>query len=390
MSTRRQFLRTAALGAVAASTLPRLLRAEPAGSAPGLPASAGPAPAGLVDLHSHWFSPASVEILSKRTTGPKFTVNAKGEKFLSRPGSEIPGGGKFPLGSQWFDLDARIRHLDAEGVTHQLVSWPTTLGVDAAITAAEARELWGAYNTELGAAVQKYSSHLSGVAALATADPEWSAAELARAHDQLGLIGGVLPANVFATLEGAKRLEPVFAAAQKYRSHLYLHTGGGSPTIPGQPDWKHADTPGPRGSLDNIYNFAAATITLAYSGFLDAYPDVTVQIAQLGGSGGIALVEELARTAAPRSKEPTAAKFRQIYLDTGAGGRGPEAIALAVRVFGADRIVFGTDYAPQASVAPVIANIVQSSLTAFQRRAVFTDTPRALLASKGVKLPSLA
>ena len=130
-------------------------------------------------------------------------------------------------------------------------------------------------------------------------------------------------------------------------------------------------------------------VTALY-GFETAYQDVPRSIAQLGGSGGIALVEELARTAAPRSKEPTAAKFRQIYLDTGAGGRGPEAIALAVRVFGADRIVFGTDYAPQASVAPVIANIVQSPLTAFQRRAVFTDTPRALLASTGVKLPSLA
>jgi len=386
MSSRREFIRTATFGVAAAAALPSLLRADPAASDATTPAPAGGKPSGLIDLHSHWFSPASVEILSKRATGPKFKVNDKGEKFLSRSGPESPGGGNFPLGAQWFDLDARVRHLDEEGVVHQLVSWPTTLGVDAAITAAEARELWAAYNTDLGGAVRKYSSHLSGVAALATADPEWSARELARAHDELGLIGGVLPANVFATLEGAKQLAPIFATAQKYKSHIYLHTGGGSPSIPGQPDWKHTDTAGPRGSLDNIYNFAAATITLAYSGFLDAYPDVTVQIAQLGGSGGIALVEELARAAAPRSKEPTAAKFRQIYLDTGAGGRGPEAIALAVRVFGADRIVFGTDYAPQASVAPVIDNIGQSPLTAAQRRAVFSESPRQLLAAKGVKL----
>jgi predicted TIM-barrel fold metal-dependent hydrolase len=64
--------------------------------------------------------------------------------------------------------------------------------------------------------------------------------------------------------------------------------------------------------------------------------------------------------------------------------------ALAVRVFGADRIVFGTDYAPQPSVAPVIANFTQSPLTADQRHAVFMDTPRQLLVSKGVQLPSVA
>jgi predicted TIM-barrel fold metal-dependent hydrolase len=187
-------------------------------------------------------------------------------------------------------------------------------------------------------------------------------------------------------LEGAKFLDPVFEVAQKHQSHVYLHTGGGSPSIPGQPEWRHGDSPGPRGSLDNLWNFAAATITLAYTGFLDAYPDVTVQVAQLGGSGGIALVEELAREAGGRSGPPTPGKFRQIYLDTGAGGRGPEAIALAVRVFGPERVVLGTDYAPQASVVPVIANVNRSPLSAAQRRAVLVETPRQLLESKGVRI----
>ena len=384
MSTRRAFLRTTVVAATAATTLGRAADSRP--SAPAVT----PPKSGLIDLHSHWFSPASVELLSKRAEAPKFTVNAKGERFLQRPGGAAAEGGAgaaaFPLGDQWFNLDARLAHLDEQGVAHQLISWPTTLGVDAAISAEEARPLWAAYNDELAGVVRKHPRRFSGVATLASADPEWSARELARAHDQLGLIGGVLPVNVFATLEGAKHFAPVFAAAQKYKSHIYLHTGYGHPGIPGQPPLnKHADSAGPRGSLDNIWNFAAATITFAYSGFLDAYPDVTVQIAQLGGSGGIALVAELARSAAGRGPA-NPGKFDQIYLDTGAGGRGPEAIALAVRVFGADRIVFGTDYAPGPSVAPVIAAIDRSPLTDAQRRAVFTDTPRRLLASKGVKL----
>jgi hypothetical protein len=85
-STRRQFLRHAAAGALAAGALPRLLRAK----------SSDP---GLIDLHSHWFSPRSVEILSRRQTGPRFAVNEKGEKFLDHPGSDLPS--PRGAGSHW-------------------------------------------------------------------------------------------------------------------------------------------------------------------------------------------------------------------------------------------------------------------------------------------------
>jgi len=362
-STRRQFLRRAALGAAAA------------GAVPGL-------------LHSHWFSPRSVEILSRHQSGPRFVTNEKGDRFLDHPGADLPrpAGGRFPLGEQWFDLGLRLRHLDAHGVRHQLVSWPTTLGVDAGITPAEARELWGAYNEDLSAAVAQHSDRLSGVAVLASGDIAWSARELERAHGELGLIGAVLPVNGFATREGADRFAPIFAVAQKHRSHIYLHTGYANASIPGQPPhWRHQDSRAARGALDNAWNFTASTITLAFSGFLDPYPDVTVQIAQLGGSGGIALVAEAVEEGADRNGvTDVAEKFRNIYLDTGAGGRGPQAIALAVRVFGADRVVFGTDFAPQASVAPVIENIRKSPLTGEERQKILVDNPRRILAAKGV------
>ncbi len=234
--------------------------------------------------------------------------------------------------------------------------------------------------------VRKNPDRFSGVAALSTLDIDWSARELARAHDKLGLVGGVLPVNGFATLEGAKAFAPVFEVAQKYKSHIYLHTGYANARIPGQPTRpSHEDSKAARSALDNLWNFTASTITFAFSGFLDAYPDVTVQVAQLGGVGGIALVaESVQQSAAANGVTDIRGKFRQIYLDTGAGGRGPEAIALAARVIGADRILFGTDYGAAASVVPVIENVEHSPLTADDRRKIFRDNARTLLASKGV------
>jgi len=389
MNTRRQFLQLGATAAAVAAVLPSRLKAQ--SSAPAASSDAtGEPPTGLFDLHNHWISPGAYEILSTKTVGVRYVANEKGERNLVRPGAPAPAQAQRapgPRGTQMFDgADVRIRHLDQHGVQRQLISWPTTSNVDPDLTAEEARLLWAAYNDDLSGLVRKNPDRFSGVAALSTLDIDWSARELARAHDKLGLVGGVLPVNGFATLEGAKAFAPVFEVAQKYKSHIYLHTGYANARIPGQPTRpSHEDSKAARSALDNLWNFTASTITFAFSGFLDAYPDVTVQVAQLGGVGGIALVaESVQQSAAANGVTDIRGKFRQIYLDTGAGGRGPEAIALAARVIGADRILFGTDYGAAASVVPVIENVEHSPLTADDRRKIFRDNARTLLASKRV------
>jgi predicted TIM-barrel fold metal-dependent hydrolase len=386
MKSRRQFLQMGAAAAAVAAMLPSRVRAQSAAAAPE--AGAG-APKGLLDLHNHWISPGAYEVLSTKTVGVRYVTNEKGERNLVRPGAPAAQGSRPPgiRGTQMFDgPQTRLAHLDQHGVERQLISWPTTSNVDPDLTADEARLLWSTYNNDLSGLVSGNPSRFTGVAALSTLDLEWSAGELARAHDKLGLIGGVLPVNGFATLEGAKEFAPVFEVAQKYKSHIYLHTGYANARIPGQPPKPaHEDSKTARAALDNLWNFTASTITLAFSGFLDAYPDVTVQVAQLGGVGGIALVaESVQQSAAVNGITDIRGKFRNIYLDTGAGGRGPEAIALAARVIGSDRILFGTDYGAAASVVPVIENVEHSPLTPEDRKKIFSENARTLLASKGV------
>jgi predicted TIM-barrel fold metal-dependent hydrolase len=301
------------------------------------------------------------------------------------PGQASP---PFALGSQWFDIDVRLAHLDRVGVVHQLLSWPTTLGIDPALSAAESLPLWKAHNDDLARVVRAAPKRFSGVAALSTSDIAWSANELARAHGDLGLIGAVLPVNGFASLEAARHFAPVFAQAQRYKSHIFLHTGFAHQSVPGQPPTiLPADAVGVRSAFDTATQFASSVITLAYTDFLDAYPDVTVQIAMLGGSGLSALIAEA--VALPgRSAEPLQSRFDRLWFDTGAAGQGPAAIAAAARVLGADRIVFGSDYAPAASIAPVIANVHAAGLAADAERRVFFDNARGLLARHGVTIES--
>ena len=335
----------------------------------------------IIDLHSHWFSPAAVEILGQQPGAPRIATATDGARAIHRAG---PGsnGLPFALGEHWFDIDLRLKHLDASGVAHQLISWPTTLGVDSLANGTDWRPLWAAYNDDLSALVRAHPTRFSAVAALSTHDIAWSVKELERAHEKLGLIGAVLPVNGFFTSASARAFAPLFEAAQRLGSHIYLHTGYASPAIPGQPPIvEHLDNAAARWVLDNAWHFASSVATLAFSDFLDPYPDVTVQVAMLGGSGLAALVAEQVEISAARSGiSDVRARFRNLWLDTGAAGNGPAAVAAAIRVLGADRVVFGSDFAPVPAIPPVIANIEAAVTSAEEAHAVFAGNARQLLA----------
>jgi predicted TIM-barrel fold metal-dependent hydrolase len=94
--------------------------------------------------------------------------------------------------------------------------------------------------------------------------------------------------------------------------------------------------------LMTAIHLATGVVTLALTDFLDPYPEVTVHVAMMGGA--ISYIAEQIQLAAEEGGQPDPAqRLRRVYLDTGQSGRGPRGIALAAKVFGADRILFGTD-----------------------------------------------
>jgi predicted TIM-barrel fold metal-dependent hydrolase len=83
-------------------------------------------------------------------------------------------------------------------------------------------------------------------------------------------------------------------------------------------------------------------VTLNLSNFLAPYPDVTVQVANLGGAIAF-LVERMDEVHRDDSHDEAlpSQRMRACYVDTASFG--PRAIEMAVACFGADRVVLGTD-----------------------------------------------
>ena len=368
MTTRRSMLKASTLG-IAGAALPAFATEQ--ATAP---------PRGLIDFHAHWIGPRVVELLKARTN--------------PRP----------PQGQGWFDIDGRLKNLDEAGVQRQVLSY-VGAAYDGVMTPDEARPFWRAQNDDLGALVKKHPTRFTGLATLPTANVAAAAEELSRAHQDLGLIGATLPLDAFISLAGARALAPIFAVAQKHRSHIFVHRGAAGAEIPGRqaetggtnlyfglpaPEAGNArataipgDNASARTLLITATHLATGVITLALTDFLDAYPDVTVQIAMMGGA--ISYVAEQIQMAAEDSGQPIPpARFHRVYLDTGQSGRGPRGIALAATVFGADRLLFGTDSGPTATVGPTIESVNRAALTADQKRQLFVENGQRLLAAKGI------
>jgi predicted TIM-barrel fold metal-dependent hydrolase len=379
MKTRRALLQATALG-IAGTAFPDLVHGS-SSEAEQTATRADSSPRSMVDFHAHWIGPRVVELLSARTS--------------PRP----------PQGQAWFDIDARLRDMDQAGVQRQVLSY-VGAAYDGVVSPEDARPLWRAQNDDLAALVRKHPTRFSGLATLPTANVAWAADELQRAHQELGLIGATLPLDAFISLAGARALAPIFAAAQKHRSHIFVHRGAASADIPGRkpevgdtnpyfglasPDSGNprpaaviGDNPSARALLMTATHLATGVITLALTDFLDPYSDVTVQVAMMGGA--IPYVAEQIQMAAEAAGEPVPAKrFRSVYLDTGQSGRGPRGIALAAKVFGADRILFGTDSGPTSSVAETIASVKQAPLTTEEKQQIFVENGRRLLEARGVK-----
>ena len=278
---RRQYLKLSSLAAIAASLSPKLLWGSQASGKTSQPGAAQ----GIIDWHSHWISPTEIRVLSQRKSAPRIVTNDKGQQIIQVADNATGVGQPFPIFPRNTDLDARIQHLDQSGVSRQLVCLTIPLGYDAALSADELKPLCSGFNDDLARSTRKYSDRYICLAALTTSDIEWSVRELERTHREYGFLGGALPLNAFATLEGAKRLAPIFKMAQSLRSHLLIHRGAAHPSIPGQPTLvAPKDTHYARATLATYAQLAAGALTLGMTDFLDAYPDVSVQAIMLGGS----------------------------------------------------------------------------------------------------------
>jgi aminocarboxymuconate-semialdehyde decarboxylase len=259
----------------------------------------------IVDVHAHYYPGRYLEL-------------------IGRP--ELPPPAAAALAHQ--NIDERLALLDRVGIDTQVLSvsqaQPYLPDPD---DGAEAARLVNDLYVEL---CEARPGRLFTFAALPLPHIEESLTEIARTADSASVVGVTIGCSVAGRQIDDPALEPVFDELDRRGSVVFLHPVGQEdlPWLAGRNLAWLVGAP---------FEDTVAALRLVLAGVPDRYPNLRLIVPHLGGT----LPFLLARVTRKSSDKITNG-LRSMYFDTVSGSTG--AVGCACQAFGADRLLFGTDY----------------------------------------------
>ena len=292
----------------------------------------------MIDMHAHWRPAELADALRARTREPRIVRNDDGvEVMKTRVGEE-------PLAHAFDDAKSYLARMDRLGVSTSVLSllgmccWIESQPLEVAVP------LCRLVNDNLSKICQEHEGRFVAHAALPLTDISAAAAELERALGLPGIVGAQIPGNGFLNAKAAEKMRPLFEVANRHRAFLFIHHG----PLPGDTFPKvTSDTDNARrrnGTLDMQASLSSAMVTLCLTDFLAPYPDAKIYIHNLGGNipYEVERMDHRCLLDTPKEELPSA-RFRRAKVYVDCNSFGPRAIEAAVTLYGAERIVCGTD-----------------------------------------------
>jgi predicted TIM-barrel fold metal-dependent hydrolase len=293
----------------------------------------------MIDMHTHWKPAEVADALRARRREPRIVRNADGVEVLKtgRMGDE-------PLATAFDDVEFHLSRMDRQGVETSVLSllgtfcWIESQPVEVSLP------LCRGVNDRLSAICAEHSGRYAAFAALPLTDLSAAAAELDRVMGLPGMLGAQLPGNFFLTRDDAEAARPLLEVANRHHAVLFIHhgprPGDAFPKVAGGVDNARRRN----GTLDMQASLSSVMVTLCLTEVLAPYPDVTVVVHNLGGNipYEVERMDHRCLLDTPEEELPSA-RFRRAKVFVDCNSFGPRAIEAAVALYGAERIVCGTD-----------------------------------------------
>jgi aminocarboxymuconate-semialdehyde decarboxylase len=333
----------------------------------------------IVDSHVHWHPRALFEKFFCKGSGyPRFEKDGKGGyTLLPREGMSQEG----PW-SEFFELDSLLAHMDSTGHEIDVVC---TLGTHAAdfsyLEAEEGRDAALEWNEEMAAAQRKYPGRLWASAAVPLVDTRIAIEVLDDAVTRLGLIGANLPSSVGSVGRiDSEKLEPFYDRAEKLGAPLFMH--------PSDDVVFESALDGYNGalymSLGRVVDVSVALMRLVLSGIMERHPGLKVVTSHTGGALPYQAGRMDKNTKAAKLPRPASTYLRRMYSDTvSPHGMG---IKFAVEFYGADQVMYGSDY-PCWNPRAAMAALADAGISKADQEKILSLNARRIL---NLKSPVLA
>src|SRR5437867_7447747 len=295
--------------------------------------------AAMVDMHAHWRPAEIADALRARTGEPRILRNQDGVEVLKSRGM-----GEEPLAKAFDDVDFHLGRMDRQGVEVSVLSLLGSFCWIEAQPLEVSGPLCRLVNDRLSAICEAHPGRFAAYAALPLTDIAAAAAELERALGLPGIIGAQIPGNAFLTRNDAEAMRPLLEVANRHRAVLFIHhgprPGDAFPKVAGDTDNARRRN----GTLDMQASLSSVMVTLSLTDYLASYPDVTIHVHNLGGNipYEVERMDHRCLLDTPNEELPSS-RFRKATVYVDCNSFGPRAIEAAVSLYGAERIVCGTD-----------------------------------------------
>jgi aminocarboxymuconate-semialdehyde decarboxylase len=287
-----------------------------------------------IDIHTHFIPPYFVDEIRGGQALGKVTVQPQnGEEWVSHP-----EGYRYPLAAEFWDMEAKLQHMDRLGIDISVLSIAPTM-LFYWLEAGPTQEFCQKANEAMAEFVSKSGGRLYGMATVPLQDPQAAAAELRRAVVELDLRGVEIGTTMEDVPVDDERFEPFWTTAAELDVPVMLH-----PYYVGTKrqfaDFYMTNLVG------NPLETAVAASRLILSGCLDRHPKLKVVLVHAGGfmPYQVGRLDHGFRVRSETSAvidSPPSTYLRRFYFDTITHASIP--LKFLVELVGADRVVLGTD-----------------------------------------------
>jgi aminocarboxymuconate-semialdehyde decarboxylase len=285
-----------------------------------------------IDVHAHVLPRDCFDAVDNggRHFGPGKIEGMKGKKESSLAS---------PNTAQFWDLETRIKDMDATDVDFQAISViPTVINYD--LDAEEGNWYSHRLNDGIAKMARECPGRFVGIADVPLQNPVLAVAELNRSVNELGMRGVQILANINGRDLDSPELMPFYKEVQALDVPIFIHPRPPAATI--RMNGYHL-----MNLIGNPLDTTLAAAHLIFSGILDKFPGLKVCLAHAGGEvpylqGRWEHGYHVRPEAQLIIKEPPSKYLPLFYFDTIT--HSDSLLEYLIRSVGADKVVLGTDY----------------------------------------------
>jgi aminocarboxymuconate-semialdehyde decarboxylase len=289
----------------------------------------------VVDVHTHMLSEEFLRLLKRHGKGYQVKKVVGGQTGIFKDGAPF-----MTLMPGMFDYDLRIEAMDAAGVDIAIVTLTSpNVYWGSASTSLEAAKL---INDDMAARQKQYAGRIRFMCSLPWQHPKLALAELKRACDVLGAVGVMVLANIDGLSLTEKAFAPIWREIDRRGLPVLVH-----PTAP--PGTAELDVMRYNliASVGFMFDTSLSVSRMIFDGFLDRYPRLKIMAAHGGGAlpylaGRLDICFDNMPACRERISKRPSSYLKRIYYDSVVFQQ--ESLELAIKVGGADKVLYGSDY----------------------------------------------